>query len=403
MSSLENQIESLMLNNRRMTDGFSYTVPSGSSYPYQWFWDSCFHAIILSHIDTKAAMAEIQSLISHQFDNGMMAHVIFWDQQKEIFNVDWGLKKTSNIIQPPIIAYATERVYEKCGDRPFLESVFPALVNYYNFLLEERDLRKVNLIGYVNPDESGEDNSPRFDNALLLPPQHEVEDNLNKRYALFETHKKCNLDTRCTSETFWIEDVPGNVFLIWNLESLSRIATELNDRQLAKKYLSKAKQVAASMRVNMFENGYFHPLSGLKAVKTTENTWSRFAPLLTKQYTPAEAKALVKDELLNRERFWLPYGVSTVAQNGPAFSPEEPIWGQAWQHPHWRGPIWMTVHWFLYQGLKNYGYYDIANEVREKSLALVKNEGFREYYHPITGIGMGANDFTWGAMVIDMN
>lgn len=403
MFNLENQVESLMLKNRRSTDGHQYTVPSGSSYPYQWFWDSCFHAIILSHVDIKSAEAEIQSLISHQFDNGMMAHVIFWEQQADIFNVDWGLNQTSNIIQPPIIAYATERVYGQNTNKAFLESVFPALVRYYDFLLEERDVRKVNLIGYINPDESGEDNSPRFDSELSLPPQHHVEDNLNKRYSLFDTHKNCHLDTNCTSQTFWIEDVPGNVFLIWNLESLARLANELGDKNLAKKYSAKAKQVAAAMRANMFADGYFHPLSGLEATRTLENTWSRFAPFLTKQYTPAEAKHLVKSELLNRERFWFPHGVSTVAKNGPAFNPEEPTWGHAWQHPHWRGPIWMTIHWFLYQGLKNYGFDDIAKEIKDKSLALVENEGFREYYHPITGKGMGANDFTWGAMTIDMN
>jgi len=402
MTNLLNQVEALMLKNRRQTEGFQYTVPSSASYPYQWFWDSCFHAIILSNFDAELAAAELLSLTPNQFDNGMLAHVIFWEQQEAVFNVDWGQKRTSNLIQPPLIAYATERVYKKNSDRAFLETIYPALVRYYDYLLEERDLRKVNLIGLVNPDESGEDNSPRFDAALALPPQHPVEDNLKRRYALFETQRDCQLDTACSSHHFWVEDVPFNVFLVWNLEALSRLAHELNDKPQAGRFESAAKQVAAAMRTHMFEDGHFRPLTGKTAIKTVENTWSRFAPLLTKQYSPAEAKTLVENELMNTKRFWLPYGVPTVAENGPAFSPTEPMWGQVWQHPHWRGPVWISIHWFLYQGLKNYGYDSIAEEIKQKSLTLITSEGFREYFHPGTGQGMGAQDFTWGGLVIDM-
>ena len=42
---------------------FDFTCPSSVTYPFQWFWDSCFHAIALSHVDLQKAEAEIKSLL----------------------------------------------------------------------------------------------------------------------------------------------------------------------------------------------------------------------------------------------------------------------------------------------------------------------------------------------------
>ena len=33
---------------------FRFTVPCVRDYPFQWFWDSCFHAIVWSRFDRSA-------------------------------------------------------------------------------------------------------------------------------------------------------------------------------------------------------------------------------------------------------------------------------------------------------------------------------------------------------------
>lgn len=42
---------------RGQKDGrtFLFSVPSPQTYPFQWFWDSCFHAIVWSHFDLDRA------------------------------------------------------------------------------------------------------------------------------------------------------------------------------------------------------------------------------------------------------------------------------------------------------------------------------------------------------------
>ena len=44
-------------------ENYKYVSPSPSHYPYQWMWDSCFHAITLSHFDVGLAKNEIRNLL----------------------------------------------------------------------------------------------------------------------------------------------------------------------------------------------------------------------------------------------------------------------------------------------------------------------------------------------------
>jgi hypothetical protein len=54
-------------------------------------------------------------------------------------------------------------------------------------------------------------------------------------------------------------------------------------------------------------------------------------------------------------------------------------------------------------GLRNYGYAHFAEELRRRTLALVDNGGFSEYFSPLTGDGYGADDFSWtAALVLDL-
>ncbi len=36
---------------------FAFSVPSPRSYPWQWYWDSCFHAIVRARYDQDRARA----------------------------------------------------------------------------------------------------------------------------------------------------------------------------------------------------------------------------------------------------------------------------------------------------------------------------------------------------------
>jgi neutral trehalase len=60
----------------------------------------------------------------------------------------------------------------------------------------------------------------------------------------------------------------------------------------------------------------------------------------------------------------------------PKFDPEK----------YWRGPVWINMNWMLYYGLRQYGYYDLAGQVKSESLELLSHDGFYEYFDPVRQI-----------------
>ena len=53
--------------------------PSTAHYPFQSFWDSCFHAITLSHIDVGLAEIELRCLLQGQRADGFIPHMLLWE------------------------------------------------------------------------------------------------------------------------------------------------------------------------------------------------------------------------------------------------------------------------------------------------------------------------------------
>lgn len=400
MLDLLKKVQDLMLANRRTHGDYQYTVPSPQAYPYQWLWDSCFHAIILCHFDTDSAKKELLSLVSHQFDNGMIPHMIYWTKDKAVnidlgrFNINWGKDDTSSITQPPMLAYAVWQIYKKDKDKDFLKKIYPNLWHFYRYLLTDRDPRGHHLIGIINPDESGEDNSPRFDNPLELSPVHAIEENHQKRLILIEKNKSCNFDAPfCMKNFFWVKDVPFNAIMVKNLLCLSDISNEIGEDEDADYFFTQANLVKNAMRRLMVDHGIYWSTVGLDYQKVQIKTWAMFAPLFAKICTKDEAKKLVYEHLTNDKEFASKFMIPTVSMDEPSFNPKG----------FWRGPVWISTNWFIFKGLINYGFSKEAQNILKSSTDLIEKSGFREQFDPQTGEGMGAKNFTWGGLVLDMN
>jgi glycogen debranching enzyme len=388
-------VEALMLRNRRTVEGNTFTVPSGSTYPHQWLWDSCFHAIVLAQLEPDAAKQELRSLFVRQLSNGMIPHIIFW---KKIlwppYTYGWGRSQTSSITQPPMVAYAAWEIHRRAPDRAFLEEIYPQLLAYYTYLLDERDPADHHLVGIINPDESGEDNSPRFDAPMHVGSDINMYWHVWKRQALLRANRLCNFDAElCMSKTFWVKDVPFNAILIRNLERLWQIATLLKDAEGARFAKDNMELVSVAMRERLFADGVYWAAMGHEYTPLRVSTWAHFAPLFAGLYTRTEAEEVVRKHFYDETTFRAPFGIRTTSKQEPSYRP----------YRFWRGPVWMTPHWFMYKGLSEYGFTKEADWIRERSEALLERSGFREYFNPETGKGYGAHNFTWGTLVLDMD
>jgi hypothetical protein len=51
-------------------------------------------------------------------------------------------------------------------------------------------------------------------------------------------------------------------------------------------------------------------------------------------------------------------------------------------------------------GLEAYGYQDHAQRLRTTIIELCRDQGFHEYFDPLTGSGLGSTLFSWSAALL---
>jgi glycogen debranching enzyme len=144
------------------------------------------------------------------------------------------------------------------------------------------------------------------------------------------------------------------------------------------------------------ERGLFFDLAGLAEERLEVNTVSCLVPLVLSDLPRFAVDALV-GHLNDPREYAAPFPVPSVAMNEKGYAP-----GVVGTKLVWRGPVWMNSNWYVSRGLRRHGHADLARHIEDRSAALVEQSGFREYYHPVTGEGNGAFDFSWTAVVVDM-
>jgi hypothetical protein len=361
---------------------YAYTAPSGQRYPWQWYWDSCFTAIAWRRFDRSRARAELESLLAASTPDGFIGHTIFWGEpvspvRSLFYNVRSRTDFMTATIQPPLLSWAWRIAV---GD----PAEVPALVRHQQWVERERAIDDDGLIWIVQPDESGLDASPKFDSAFgwyadglpgfpLLVRRNRSRDFDIRRIAAAGGPVVCGTATNVLN---------GLSRLALGLPSITpRIVERLYDERsgLFHQIVAKGSERASTR----------HPVV----------TWAALSPLALPDLPEEIGRRLVEEHLLDPRRFWLPVPPPSVSAEEPRFS----------RHDHflllrryWRGPTWLNAAWLLWLGLVRLGYEEQAAELAARIARAVEEAGLREYYDPFTGRGMGATDFSWSALVMEL-
>ncbi|MBM4405574.1 MAG: hypothetical protein FJ039_05230 [Chloroflexi bacterium] len=393
-------------HDRHFKRDYSYVCPSRFEYRWQWFWDSCFHAIALTHIDPGAAKQELRTLWSIQRPDGFIPHMVFWGtrfcsgptgyiQGKP----SWRPKMTA-LIQPPVLAQAALRVADATRDKDFLREAIDRCKRYYLWLLDHRDPDADGLISVISPYETGMDHLPAYDEALgSANPSRwglQVRDRLLDIGNL-TLGRGYHLPTIFRRDAFNVEDVLMNCLYAQGLRAIAAMCRAAGQEAEATPFTRMAERTEQALLAKCRDarTGLFWGLAGKSERPLRTVTIASLMPLLLDGLPKEMATRLVEEHLLNAEEFRLPYPVPTVAKHERAFKADETFL-------IWRGPTWINTNWFLYQGLRKHGFEQQARHIAQKSAELVLKSGFREYYNPITGQGYGAKEFGWSTLVVDM-
>jgi hypothetical protein len=382
---------------------FRFSIPADRAYPFQWFWDSCFHAIVWARFDRERAADELRSLLVWQRPNGMIPHVVFWDRSAVTVRKFWHyaesrgipfvrMPRTSECVQPPVLAQALERIG---GD--FVDEALEPVGRFYRYLARERDPDGDGLVSIVNQFESGLDYSPIFDNGARR--RNPVAFFLSaRRGEIVNKLLGFDLERIFRLTDHHVEGVLFNTVYADGLAALARLARGRDD-ELARWAETRAAHVSDALLERCWddEQGLFFNLCGRRDTRIVQRSIVSLLPLLLPGLPEAVAARLV-EHLRNERTFWTPAPVASVPRDDPAFLRRSRLHGVRFI---WRGPASANTNWFLSHGLRRHGYLREADELAERSCALAER-GFNEFYDPLDGTPCGATDFGWATLVVDM-
>lgn len=404
---LEPEVRRVLDRNRQSGEGwngveYDFVCPSAVTYPFQWFWDSCFHAIVLSQLDRGRARSEVAGLLANQQADGSIPHVIFWQREQyahviPTYAIAFRSAFLSDQMQPPLLA---EAVAAAAGDDVgYLESVLPAVCRYYDWCDTTRDPDRDGLIAVLQPDETGLDHSPKFDRLLGIEGTEHSEFTA-AWHRVADRYEQVGRDPAAmfALDVFVVEDVMVNTIYIENLRVLAGLCELVGEWSHAANFRQRAARGFSSLLDRCWdpERGLFFDLAGSAESWLTTNTVTSLFPLLLGDL-PTEVVSRLVRHLTDPSEYAADYPVPSVAMNEPSYAA-----GTVGGSLVWRGPTWMNTNWYLVRGLTRHGHDKLASHIVDRSLEAVRLSGFREYYHPQTGVGNGAPDFAWSTIALDM-
>lgn len=348
-----------------------YCVPNPDTYPWQWLWDSCFHAVAWAHLGDERGLIEVGSVLSGIDADGFVPHMRY--PGDPTFASDfWGRAGASSITQPPMYGHALAELH-RLGFEPD-EAVLARATSGLRFMLDRRRRSSDGLVLACHPWETGCDDSPRWDHWRPLSTADEW---YARKGSFVRSIERAPGGAPLHNPDFVAAPAGFNALVAFNARELAAITDDaalradadalaevLDDRWDGRTWADGGEAAAGSGRVR---------------------TLDALLPALLGGPNSAAALADVTDP----RSFGAPYGPRAVSGQEPAYDPKA----------YWRGPAWPQLSYLCWLAARTAGLEAVASSVAASFLAGVAASGWAEYWDPETGEGLGARPQSWASLV----
>lgn len=343
---------------------YEYVVPGGR-FVEQFYWDTYFIMLGL-------AADEEWSLI-----HGMMrnySHMLRKFGMIPTANRTYFLSRS----QPPFFALMVKLLAQHRGRTRTYAEFLPSLLTEYRFWMKGRRMvsERADYVAYARVvcTANGEILNRYFDNKQTPRPESSREDLETAARASKKDSNEVFLDLRAGAESGWdfssrwfqhekdiqtvhttdIVPVDLNCLLYQLEQTIAEAYTLIKQPLLAKRFRVAAERRAALIRKHCWNEReqFFTDYNFRTKRKTDRLTLAGVFPLYAKVATTEQAAAVAQ----KLEAQFLKKGglVTTLSDNG-----------QQWDSPNG----WAPLQWIAIQGLREYGYHTLANEIRDRWLA----------------------------------
>ncbi len=358
-----------------------FPKPDGSPDLWTVFeWDAFFNALEVVLEDARLARAEIEAVLDTQYANGNIPN---WR------SAQGGAPDRS---QPPVGSFAVLKTYYRLQDISILESSYNRLKKWHSFWkapgingTPRRDGNADGLLEWGSDPELISPTSPEWEKKA--PGRQRAawesgEDDLPNYDEVPFDEKTNTLKMNC---------IDLSSLYALDAEMLMRIALILDKKEDAEGFKREYEETKHKINQQLWnESFYFDRFWEGKF--SNHKAASNFHPLIAGVASKDQAQKMV-DHLLDEKEFWGNYVIPTISRDNPAFKDQQ----------YWRGTIWPPTNYLLYQGLKRYGFDEVAAQFARKSAALFlkswQTYGLcRENYDSVTGEGGGQRYQSWGPL-----
>jgi hypothetical protein len=354
-----------------------YCVPNATVYPFQWLWDSCFHAVAWAHLgEHDRAVQELARVFVHQDELGFVPHVDYSTAPK--LHADfWGRTGASSITQPPMYGHAVAEL-TRCGVE-LSGRVVAAARRGLQFLLVDRARDpSTDLVTVVHPWETGADNSPRWDH--WCGPSFDVDRWFEVKGELMRSIERSPTGAPLANPAFGAAPVGFNALIAFNAVELGWVIGEDDPVVVAGRCL--ADSLASrwdGQLATWIDAGPSATTSGL--VRTLD----ALLPALVLDDVPAH---LAMASLVDPAAHGGPFGPTGVHREEPTFAPDT----------YWRGSAWPQLSYLSWLAARRLGDMSTGVDIARQLVAGAWKSGFAEHWNPDDASPLGAAPQSWTAL-----
>lgn len=362
-------------------------VPNADTYPHQWLWDSCFHALAWHALDDDRGAVELGNVLARQEPSGFVPHMTYW-HHPDLHRDFWGRSGTSMITQPPMYGHAARVLFDGAqvaGSPPMPDELSDRIARALIHLYVDRPRTPGGLVPVVHPWETGCDDSPRWDGH-----RHRSEPwRTTKSELVASLRRDPGTSGDDEGRRFVVGSIGFNALLVWNTRQYLGLAGALRSDELAAAADELTLAVAARWddRLGTWVDDV-DPTSDPAAHDDGTASGIRTADTLTALLVDPRPEAF--DQLADPAAFAAPYGPRGVHAAEVTYRPDV----------YWRGPAWPQISYLLWWAAKEGGPAALAISLGRSLVNGAQRSGWAEYWHPDSGVGLGARPQTWAGVAL---
>ena len=351
-----------------------YTVPNSSVYPFQWLWDSCFHAITWADLgEPDRARTELRHLFRTQNSEGFVPHVDYEFEPTHHAEF-WRREGQSSITQPPMYGHAIAELARRGVD---VDDLVGSATLGLRFLLDRRE-RVDDLIALCHPWESGGDDCPRWDH--WCPGEWNVAEWYDVKGSLVASVEHSADGSPIANPSFVVAGCGFNALVAFNAFELATVTGDAGLIDSAEALVSTLMTRWNVERATWVDAGDSESSSG--RVRSLD----ALLPVLVSSDHSVNDRVFT--QLFDPTAFGGSCGPAGVHREEPSFA----------ARTYWRGPAWPQLTYLFWVAARRHERDDAARVLADMLTRGAVRSSWAEYWDADDGTGLGAAPQSWAAL-----